>query len=178
MTDNSEEHGGMRRAVDKVQDAVGGLAGRAAAGMVSSADKFVERASIGDMYEIEAARLALRRSTSPQIHAVALQMLADHTTSKHQLGAAMEMSETREVPAPPLELDARHRTMIEHLDTAPADAFDATYIDQQVLAHEETLALLTHYRDKGDNPQLRSYAAGSAPVVERHLHHVKDLRSH
>jgi putative membrane protein len=178
MTDKSRQHSGMRGTLDKAQDAIGGLGGRAAAAMVSSADKFVERAAIGDMYEIEAARLALRRSTSPEILTVAMQMLADHTTSKHQLGAALEMNETRDVPDPPLELDARHRTMIEHLDAAPGDAFDSTYIDQQVLAHEETLTLLTHYRDKGDNPQLRSYAAGSAPVVERHLHHVKQLAAH
>jgi putative membrane protein len=178
MSDKPEEHGGMRRAMDKAQDAVGGLAGRASASMVTSADTFVERASIGDMYELEAARLALRRSSSPQIQAIALQMLYDHSTSKHQLGAALEMNETRGVPPPPHDLDARHRTMIEHLDAAPDDTFDATYIDQQVLAHQETLTLLTNYRDKGDNPQLRSYAAGGAPVVERHLHYMKALKSH
>ena len=58
----------------------------------------------------------------------------------------------------------------------PDDAFDKTYLDQQVLAHEEAVSLMQSYRYGGDNPQLRSVAAGTAPVVERHLRHMKMLR--
>lgn len=49
-------------------------------------------------------------------------------------------------------------------------------MDQQVLAHEETATLMRNYRDNGDNAQLRSFAAGTLPVVERHLKRAEKLK--
>jgi putative membrane protein len=176
MTAEEGKHGSVRHALDKLQDVVGGMAGRMSASMISSADSFVEKASLSDRYEIVAARLALRRTRSPEVTRLAQGMITDHTASTHNLRAALEMNETRGVAAPPLELDPRHRTLVEHLEVAPDDMFDSTYLDQQVLAHEEALTLLVHYRDHGDNPQLRSCAQAFAPVVYRHLQHCKMLR--
>lgn len=172
-----DEHRGARRASDKVQDALGGLAGRVSAKTVSDADTFVESAAVSDMFELAASKVALDRSTSPEIQAVALQMLEHHTTTTHQLQAALEMNETRDVAAPPEEMDKRRRKMLEHLCAAPDDKFDATYLDQQVMAHEEALNLMHGYWSKGDNAQLVSVAAGTAPVIERHLSRMKALQS-
>jgi putative membrane protein len=87
------------------------------------------------------------------------------------------MNETRGVAKPPAALDKRREKMVEHLKTAPDEQFDETYLDQQVLAHQETVSLMTSYRDGGDNPQLRSLAAAAAPVVERHLTMMKAMRA-
>lgn len=178
MSGGRRKHGTAKNVVEKVKDAVGGVAGRVSAAMTSSANHFVENAAIGDLYEIKAAELALRRSSSPQVKSFAEKMISDHTTSTHQLGAALEMNETKGVSSPPTELDSRRKAMLKHLEDASDDGFDSTYLDQQVLAHEETVKLMTGYRDKGDNVQLRSFAAGTAPVVERHLHRVKDAKKH
>ncbi len=168
--------GGLKNTLDKVTDTVGGAAGQMSAVMTKTADSFVENATISDLYERTAARTALRRSADPQVQMVARQMLSDHYTSTHQLQAALEMNETRGVAIPQEALDTRRETMVTHLNEAPDDAFDKTYLDQQVLAHEEAVSLMRSYRDGGDNPQLRSFAAGTAPVVERHLKHMKMLR--
>jgi len=173
MSQNSEQHSGARHTVDKVQDALGGMAGRMSAGMTTAADSFVQNAAVGDLYEIASSELALERTTSPEVRAWATQMIDDHMTSAHQLSAALEMNETQGVAAIPTELDTRRRKMYEHLESAPADKFDRAYLDQQLLAHEETLTLLRTYASEGDNPQLRSFALGAAPVVARHLSHVK-----
>lgn len=177
MSQNSEKHGTVQHAMGKLQDMVGGMAGRMAASAVTSAGTFVEKAASGDMYEIEAAKLALRRASSSEVKAFARTMLEDHTTSSHGLKAALEMNETKGVSAPPGQLETRHKKMLEHLDATRADQFDATYLDQQLLAHEETLTLMMSYFNKGDNPQLRSLAAGTAPVVARHLQRVKALKA-
>jgi putative membrane protein len=76
-----------------------------------------------------------------------------------------------------MELDTRRAAMVKHLVDAPEDAFDNTYVDQQVLAHEETVTLMRTYAESGDNPQLRSVALGTLPVVERHLNHAKMMKS-
>lgn len=169
--------GELKQAMNRATDAIGGTAGKLGANMTSSADDFVESAAIGDLYEIEAGRIALGRTRRPEVQGVARKMIADHTTSTHNLQAALAMNETRGVAPPPRELDARRKSMIGHLEEAPDDAFDATYLDQQVLAHEETVTLMSTYAESGDNPQLRSVAMGTLPVVERHLVKVKELRA-
>lgn len=169
--------GDIKNKLDKASDALGGTAGKMGAATTTDADGFVENAAIGDIYEIEAATIALGRSRDTSIHAIAKKMIADHTTSTHHLRAALEMNETRGVAAPPKVPDARRKKMLQHLSEAPDDAFDRTYLDQQVLAHEETVSLMESYAEGGDNPQLRSVAQGSLPVVERHLAHVKSVRA-
>jgi putative membrane protein len=178
MSERNEQHGTLHRAVDKASDAVGGMVGRAAANSAGSTSgaSFVENAAIGDMYEIAAAKVALQHAQSDLVKAAAHKMIADHTTSTHQLRSAMMMNETKGVPALPDSIDARRKTMLDHLQAAPADKFDATYLDQQVLAHKETVDLMNGFKDGGDNAQLRSFAAGTAPVVERHLAAMERLR--
>lgn len=177
MTQAQREHGTVQHMMDKLQNMLGGLVGRATAAAVTTADAFVENAAIGDLYEIQSSKLALRRATSPQVKELAAKMITDHTTSTHHLKAALEMNETRGVKRPPTELDARRRKMLDTLDAAPSDKFDAMYLDQQVMAHQEALTLMTRYFSDGDNPQLRSVAAGAAPVIYRHLAHVKALKA-
>lgn len=169
--------GKVKNTLDKVTDAVGGTAGKANAAATTSAATFVKNAAIGDLYEIEAARLALRRTSRPKVKEAAEQMMADHTTSTHHLRAALEMNETHGVAPAPSELDTRRKTMIKHLGEAPDTEFDSTYLDQQVLAHEENVSLLRSYGERGDNAQLRSVALGTLPVVERHLAMMKHLRA-
>lgn len=179
MTDNDDRHEGMRRAMDKAGDVVGGMVGRMSASTAgsTSADEFVKSAAIGDLYEVASAKLALQRARSDAVKAAARKMIVDHTTSTHHLRSALRMNSTRGLPPPPTELDERRKTMIEHLEAAPDDKFDATYVDQQILAHKETVDLMAGFRDHGDNPQLRSLAAGTAPVVTRHLAHMERLRA-
>lgn len=167
----------LKQTVDKAADALGGMAGKMGAAMTTEPDGFVENAAIGDMYEITAAQIALQKSRSEAVRGIASKMIADHTTSKHQLQAALETNEAKGVAKAPQELDTRRQTMIKHLEEAPEDDFDTTYLDQQVLAHEETTTLMRGFEEHGSNPQLRSYAAGTRPVVERHLMKVKELRA-
>lgn len=173
---NEQEAGGLKQVVNKVTDAVGGVVGQASAATATTAAQFVESAAIGDRYEIRAGMIALQRAQRDEVRMAARQMITDHTTSTHQLQAALEMNETSGIAAPPTELDSRRQGMIQHLLESPDDKFDRQYLDQQVLAHEETVALMRNFAGNGDNPQLRSLALSTAPVVERHLEHMKHLR--
>lgn len=168
--------GEIKNTVNKVTDIAGGAVGKLKASTTTKADDFVKNAAAGDLYEIEAAKVALVRSRDERVGQIARNMIADHMTSAHHLQAALEMNETRGVEPPPRTLDARRKTMLDHLAEAPSDAFDRAYLDQQVLAHEETISLMRNYCEGGDNAQLRSVALGTLPVVERHLAAVKAVR--
>jgi len=174
---SEQEAGGFKQVVNKVGDALGGIVGQASAATTSSAAGFVESTAVGDLYEIRSGTIALQRGQSEAVRLAARQMINDHMTSTHQLQAALEMNETKGVPAPPAALDSRREGMIRHLMEASDDSFDRVYLDQQVMAHEETVTLMQGYGSGGDNSQLRSFALSSVPVVARHLDHMKDLRA-
>lgn len=166
-----DKHGGLRGTVDKIADTVGGMVGKASAATVTTADSFVENAAIGDMYEIQAAEIALQRSRSDPVRAFARMMIDDHMTAIHQMMSALRSSEvTRFVGAltPPTGLDSRRSSMIDHLRQASDADFDKRYLDQQQMAHSETEALLSGYGQSGDNPQLASLARSALPMVQRH----------
>lgn len=82
----------MRHTVNKRED-TRGSAGRVSAALITSAHQFVESAVIRDLYEIAAGRVAMQRSASPELQAVARRMIENHTTSYHHMLAALEMKE-------------------------------------------------------------------------------------
>jgi putative membrane protein len=171
--DNQNEGGGLKKVMDKASDMVGGMVGMASASTAGSHSgaAFAANAGMGDLYEIEAGRIALQKARSDAVREFAAMMIEHHTTSMHQMQSALMSSEvTRDLPdlKPVMELDNRRQGMIQHLMDAPDDDFDKMYLDQQRLAHQETATLLSGYAENGDNPQLQSVAIGALPMVERH----------
>jgi putative membrane protein len=179
MTDNrrnDHEAGGVEHALNKATDAVGGMTGKAGASMTTKAPDFVEKAAISDQYEIAAAEVALERSRTQPIRDVAQSMIDDHRMNSEKLKAAAGRSQKVDTGNFPQGLDSRRSKMVEHLREAPADKFDETYVDQQKLAHEEAVSLMHNYRDDGDCPELRGFAAEASTVVEGHLDRVTRLQ--
>jgi len=171
---HEKEHGGLKGLVDKAQDMVGGVVGMASATTAGShsAEAFIANACIADLYEVESGRLAVQRAGGDDIRMFGAMMVEHHTTSMHQMLSALRSHEvTDAIPgaAPTSELDERRTGMLQHLRDAPAEDFDKMYLDQQRMAHQESVALHKGYAENGDNPQLRSVAMGGLPMVERHL---------
>jgi putative membrane protein len=182
MSDN-ENHSGLKGVVDKAQDMIGGVVGLASASTAGSHDSeaFVANAGIGDLYEIEAGRIAAQRSRSEPVRMFAAMMVEHHTTSMHQMQSALSSSEVRrEFPdlQPVTALDQRRQGMVDNLRDAGDDDFDGRYLDQQRMAHQETATLLKGYAEHGQNPQLRSVAMGGLPMVERHLKSIGRIGAH
>jgi putative membrane protein len=169
VSDQENHHGGLKGIVDKVQDMMGGAVGMASAEVAGrDTEAFVANAAIGDLYEIEAGRIAAARGRSDEVRRLGAMMVDHHTTSMHQMQSALMSSETPDLP-PVMALDQRRQGMIDNLADATEDAFDKRYLDQQRMSHDETLMLLKAYAEHGDNPQFRSVARGALPMVERHL---------
>jgi putative membrane protein len=166
---------GQSAPVNAAQDAMGAAVGATSAATVGSHDTgaFVDNAGQGDMYEIQAAKIAEEKSKSADVKAFAKMMVADHTA----LAAEMKPLIAKAGKAAPTELDQRRKGFLDNLSAATAAAFDKTYIDQQVAAHEETLSLMKGYADNGDNPDLKAAAAKTAPKVQAHLNKAKAIQA-
>jgi putative membrane protein len=174
----SKTHTGAQQVGDKLQDAAGAMAGRVAAKTAGSHDDqtFVNNAACGDMFEIAAGKVVLAHSRNDKVRMTAVKMIRDHTALSHQLNSAISMSEVPKEIGLPTAIDSRRKKVLDNLTSSPPEALDKTYVDQQILAHKETIDLMAGYTNHGSNAQLRSVAASALPVVQRHLRHLEDLR--
>lgn len=166
---DERDTGALEFALHRIEDAAGGIAGRVSAAMTERAEDFVHSAAVGDMFEIKSSWLALDRASSDEVRDLARRMIAEHTESSNKLEAILPDELKRAVPP---ELDRRRQMMLRHLREAQDRNFDRTYLDQQRIAHQEAVMLMHHFRDNGDHPRLRDFAAEISPILESHLEHI------
>lgn len=140
----------------------------AAAPAAPSAADFVTKAAASDMYEIQAAKIAQQRSKTPDVVAFAKMMITDHTKSTAMVKKAIADSGRTDL-MPPADLPADKKAMIDALNSASAADFDKTYLDQQTMAHQDALMLMTAESQSGDVAQLKEAASQILPVVQMHL---------
>ncbi len=136
-----------------------------------TAQDFVAEAASSDMFEIRSSEFALDRAQSEEVRAFADMMIADHSQASENLMSAAEAAGV----AVPAEMLEKHRAQVEQLEPLEGEAFDEAYIQAQLTAHEEALALMHGYAEGGDQEALREHAAATTPVIEGHLEHVRQL---
>jgi putative membrane protein len=134
---------------------------------------YVAMAASSDMYEIQSSQMALTRAQNPMIRDFANMMIQHHSQTTQQLMAAAQASGT---PPPPGTMMPMHAAMLQELSAANGMAFDRMYRRQQVMAHQQALALHSNYAARGDNPALRQVAASATPIVRGHLDRIRGMR--
>lgn len=140
----------------------------------SAAPDFVGKAGVSDMFEVEAGKIALERSTNPDVKAFAKMMVDMHTKTTADLKTAIASSGL--AITPPSMLPDDKTTALADLRSVEAKDFDKKYLDGQVDAHQAALDLMTRYAQDGDNAALKAAAAATAPIVQDHLTKAKALR--
>jgi putative membrane protein len=162
-------------AVNKAQDATGAAVGETSANVVGSHDTaaFVSNLTQGGMYEIEAAKIAAKRSKNADVKAFAKMMIADHTAMDKEMAPIIKTA--GQTPAD--KLDQRRQGFIDNLNQASDADFDKVYIDQQVAGHQEVLDLVNGYAKDGSDAGLKDGAAKAGPKVQTHLDKAKDIQA-
>ena len=149
----------------------------AAAAPVPNADTaagFAVRSALSDMYEVDSSRIALQRSQDNDVKRFAQMMIDDHGRTSNEVRAMLaQQAVAVALPAAP---DAEVESRLNALRSASAEAFDQTYVDQQIQAHESALALLKDHARNGDNQVFRDWASRTAPAIENHLQMARGLK--
>ncbi|MEE4460647.1 DUF4142 domain-containing protein [Azotobacter chroococcum] len=135
------------------------------------ADDFVDEASAKGVAEIESGKLALQKSTSPDIKAFAQQMIDEHTASNQQL-AQIATTKKLEV-ATEAELMSKAKKWI--LQLRDGESFDEAYANNQVASHENTVELYRKAAQQVEDAELKAFASKSLPTLEQHWEKAKQL---
>lgn len=140
----------------------------AAAAAVTGA-MFVDKAGTAGMFEIESSKLVLAASPSPPVKSFAEKMITDHTIAAEELKSVA--SGKYKLPS---GLDAKHQAMLDELKAA-GERGERTYVEMQVKAHEEAVALFGGYGKQGDDVALQAFAIKTLPTLEMHSDMIKKI---
>jgi putative membrane protein len=102
-------------------------------------------------------------------------MISDH----EKIGQDFKASVTEaNVEQPSDSLDVNHTAKYAKLRLFTTEkGFDSAYVDTQLRAHQDAVALFKDYAANGPTPALKSFAEKTLPTLENHLKMVQDLRS-
>jgi putative membrane protein len=130
--------------------------------------QFVQQAALANEQEIKDAQ-AEQNSPNPNIRLFAQTMLRDHGKSLSQLAAdANELSLA--YPRSGLVATTQGQPSKSTGQNAMASALPPQqYMQQQVQAHQKTIALYENEMKNGGSEMLRTYAGATLPVLKNHL---------
>jgi putative membrane protein len=139
-----------------------------------SAQDFVDKVAISDMFEIQSSQLALSKQPDKDTKPFAQRMVTDHQKTSKELKSLVDGGKVKATL--PSALDSEHQTMLDDLKAKSGKDFDQSYDQIQVKAHEDAVALFNAYAKGGDDPELKKWAAKTLPNLERHLTMAQKLK--
>ncbi|QRY77858.1 DUF4142 domain-containing protein [Pseudomonas sp. PDNC002] len=141
-----------------------------AADPAAQAQTFVTEASAAGMAEIDAAKLALKKSQAKDVKSFAQHIIDDHTKANTELKALADKHQLTLADGPSLTNQAKAKV----LDVRD-ESFDAAYANNQVGAHEEAVKLFTDAANNAADSDVKAFAQKTLPVLQRHLEMAQDL---
>jgi len=159
--DAKESADSLNMAKDTTSNAMatGGIA-------VDEADaKFTTQAAVGGMAEVELGKMALEKSSNPQVKEFATMMVKDHSMANTEL---MAIAKQKNITLPST-VDDEHKKKMDDLSKKSGADFDKAYVDAMVSGHKSTLKLMEDELRDAKDADLKAFATKTAPIVQSHL---------
>src|SRR5690348_8296521 len=147
--------------------------GFAAHGLTPDEQAFVSKAAKSDQAEISLSKLALERSSNPQIKQFAQEMVTDHSKSTSLL-KPIAAKHNVPLPAGPGPAPEAKYKMLEKKSGA---AFDKAYMQVMVMDHENVLQAFQSEAGTVKDPKLKEFISTVQPIVAHHLEMARQLNS-
>jgi putative membrane protein len=138
----------------------------------SSADEtFMMSAAQAGMVEVKLGELAAKKATQEDIKQFGATMVSDHSKANQELEAIA----TKNGATLPSKLDEPHKSKVDKMSKLSGEQFDKAYVAEMVTDHEKVAAEFEKASKTAQNPELKSFAATTLPVIKTHLKHIKAI---
>jgi putative membrane protein len=134
--------------------------------------EFAVKAADGGMFEVEAADLALSKTTNADVKALAEMMKKDHSTANTELKA---LAATKKITLPD-SLSEDKMDKIEKLREKSGADFDKAYVDMMVDDHDKDIQLFNKESMDGTEQDIRNWAAQKLPTLRHHYDMAKETK--
>lgn len=134
---------------------------------------FIDKAARSNQFEIRSSQLAEKQSNNSAVKTLAQRIIKDH----QQAGQRLQNVVARYGVRLPEQPDTAQLANISALQKLSGKAFDATYLAQQIAAHNEAIALFEQYSKEANDQNVRQFAAQTLPALREHLQLAKQAQS-
>jgi putative membrane protein len=118
----------------------------------------------GGMFEVELAKVAVQKATSPQVKKFAQMMIDDHTKANDELKT---LASNKNIVLPTTLPDAHQKTLNDISEKSGKD-FDRKYMDEMVDDHKKDIDKFQKLADKGNDADLKAFASKTLPTLNHH----------
>jgi putative membrane protein len=124
---------------------------------------FVRVATQSGLTEVELGKLALSKSSEPDVKTFAEHMVRDHTKANAEL-SAIATSDGLSVPT---ALDAKHAALVKNMQARSGNDFDHAFAKQMAADHFQAVSLFKNESSAGSD-KLAAFAQKTLPTLEEH----------
>src|SRR5262245_10551461 len=140
----------------------------------SSADEtFMMSAAQGGMAEVKLGEVAAKKASQPNIKQFGSMMVSDHSKANKELQAIAAQNGVT-LPSKP---DASNHEKDNQISNHSDEQFDKAYVYEMVKDHEQVAEAFEKASKTAQNPELKSFAATTLPVIKAHLKQIKAIAS-
>jgi len=134
--------------------------------------KFIEEAAQNGLAEVELGKLAATKASSDDVKKFAQQMVDDHTKSNNEL---QQIAQNKGVTFPTAP-DASDQRALKKLEGLSGPEFDKRYLSEAgVKGHRDNQKLFQNEATKGQDPDLKTFAQKTLPVITHHLQMAQNM---
>jgi putative membrane protein len=135
--------------------------------------KFTVTAANGGMTEVQVSKLALTKSTNPDVTMFAQMMVTDHSKANDELKA---LAATKNITLP-IAISDDNQKKIDKLSAETEKDFDKDYSDMMLDDHNSTIDLFKSEASNGNDSAIKAWATATIPTLEHHLEMADSLKA-
>jgi len=159
--------------LNKTKDTTTNVAATGGIAATSDDAKFATKAADGGMAEVALGKLALSKTTNPQIKDFAQMMVRDHSKANAELDSIAKVKNI----TLPVAVSAEHQKKMDELSQKTGADFDKAYVDAMVEGHKKTLTLMQDEAKNGKDADLTAFASKTAVIVQMHLDAINKIHN-
>ena len=127
--------------------------------------EFMNEAASGGMMEVELGQLAANKAVSADVKKFAKMMVDDHTKANNELKS---LAAQKGITLPAMLME-KHQKMVNDLTAKTGKEFDKEYMNMMVDDHKEDIDAFEKAAEKGNDADLKAFAAKTIPTLKQHL---------
>ena len=144
----------------------GAFAANTKDGSVNASDrKFMEKAAMGGMAEVELGNLAQQKAANAQVKEFGAKMVQDHGKANDEL---KQIASSKGVTLP-TSVDKDHKHDMDKLSKLSGEKFDREYMEHMVKDHKKDVKEFQKASKDSKDGDVKAFAAKTLSVIEGHL---------
>jgi|SRR5579862_2069901 len=134
-------------------------------------DFFLDSAAQANLAEVKQGQIAESRSANAEVKKFAKHMIEDHSQANSEL---LDLAKQKAIPVSQ-KPDRAHETAAEDLKSLSGAELDRAYVKRMVDDHVSAVALFEKFAEQASDPDIRTFAQKTLPVLRKHLTMARDL---